>query len=182
MSYILLMVNTDPDVSLETFTYLFIPGSVSLIIGLSVLNTNIIHLCLIIVIILSTFIIFSPPKWIFISMTPITLEQEISPSKPIVLTGRINNSLGEPVEGVSIGGAILCIRSPTEDGCRMTEIVCEIDSYCGMCECVRTNRNGEYKFHLLAPEGRGEYLLKVVAIDDMGTMMRVSDSERIIVN
>ena len=77
------------------------------------------------------------------------------------MTGRVDNSLGEPANNSAIGAVIICIHSQKEDGCHKGEIVCEIDRNCGMCQCVRTDDNGEFSIQLIAPGEYGEYQLSV---------------------
>ena len=111
------------------------------------------------------------------SMTPLVVSSYFYPDEPIVMEGSVSKPDGSPVKHASVGAVILCIQSEMgEAGCRKGAIVCEVDSRCGMCKCVRTDNWGVYKLSLKSPVEAGDYQMKVVVVDDKVTKTRISES------
>jgi hypothetical protein len=111
------------------------------------------------------------------TMTPLVISSYFYPDEPIVLEGSISKPDGTPVKHASVGAVVTCVQGEGgEGGCNKGEIVCEVDSRCGMCTCVRTDNWGVYKLSLKAPVAAGDYQVKVVVVDDTGTKARIQET------
>ncbi len=112
-----------------------------------------------------------------IEMTPLIVSSYCYPDEPIVMEGSVSKPDGSPVKSAAVGAVILCVKSELgEAGCRKGEVMCELDSQCGMCKCVRTDNWGVYKMSLQSPVEAGDYRMKVVVVDDKDTNTRISET------
>ena len=109
-----------------------------------------------------------------LSMTPLIISSYYPPDDPIFMEGSVSRRDGSPAKHAPTGASILCIHS--EAGCTEGEVMCEVDTRCGMCKCVLTNNWGVYKLTLKSPVAAGDYQLKVVVVDERGTKKRITET------